>query len=363
MMKQYKWKLLVSSLLILLPILFGIGLWNELPQQMATHWGLDGKANGWSTPLFAVVFFPLLLLCAHWICIWVTARDKKNAEQSEKVFGMIFWIIPIISLYANSILYATAFGMDLNISTLSLVLIGVCFILIGNYLPKCKQNNTIGIKISWTLANEENWNYTHRLGGRVWVIVGILTLLCVFLPAKVLPAVLILSILSAVGIPFLSSYLFYKKQLREGRATKEDYQMKKISKAATVVVLIAVAMVIAFCLIICFTGNIEMRYDGDSFHAKADYYDDLYVAYDTIREIEYRDSFDGGERIVGFGSPRLSMGSFRNEEFGAYIRYSYTRCDACVVLRIEGNQTVVLSGTDQEQTKAIYNMLSSKISK
>ncbi|MBR2895453.1 MAG: DUF1648 domain-containing protein, partial [Oscillospiraceae bacterium] len=66
MIKNHKWKLLVSSLLILAPMLVGLLYWNELPGQMATHWGVNGTADGWSSRTFAVVGMPLLLLAMHW---------------------------------------------------------------------------------------------------------------------------------------------------------------------------------------------------------------------------------------------------------------------------------------------------------
>ena len=90
------------------------------------------------------------------------------------------------------------------------VLIGVIFTIIGNYLPKCKQNYTIGIKIPWTLNNEENWNKTHRFAGWLWTVCGILIMLTgffggfrVFLPIT----------LWMVIAPIIDSYFLHRKGL------------------------------------------------------------------------------------------------------------------------------------------------------
>ena len=88
--------------------------------------------------------------------------------------------------------------------------LAVLFIIIGNYMPKCKQNFTIGIKIPTTLNSEENWNATHRVAGVVWVICGILLLPLVFLPERFLPFTLI-AVIPAILIPTIYSIVYDKK--------------------------------------------------------------------------------------------------------------------------------------------------------
>ena len=91
------------------------------------------------------------------------------------------------------------------------------FILIGNYLPKCKQNHTIGIKIPWTLNSEENWNATHRFSGKVWVICGILILFSIFLPTNFAAYAMIAVAAVMVALPIIYSYNYYKRQEGSGK--------------------------------------------------------------------------------------------------------------------------------------------------
>lgn len=93
MMKQYKKELIVSTLLALLPIAAGLLLWNRLPGQLATHWGMSG-ADRWSGKAAAVFLRPLLLLAAHYLVLFLVFRDAKNRNQSKKVVGLLFWMIP-----------------------------------------------------------------------------------------------------------------------------------------------------------------------------------------------------------------------------------------------------------------------------
>ena len=83
----------------------------------------------------------------------------------------------MLSLVTNGIVYLTAMGADIDVFVICFVLIGIVFIVFGNYMPKLQQNYTVGIKMPWTLNSTENWNRTHRLGGRLFIVGGILMIL------------------------------------------------------------------------------------------------------------------------------------------------------------------------------------------
>ena len=359
MMKRHKGTLILTSALTLLPILVGLVLWNRLPDQMPTHWGLNGAVDGWSGKPFAVLGLPLILLAAHWFCVGVTSLDSGNKEQNRKVSALVLWIIPIVSWFSNGIVYAAALDLDVNFVTITLVLMGAMFVAVGNYLPKCKQNRTIGIRIPWTLNDEENWNATHRVGGRIWVVGGVLMLAGCFLPERLGVAMMLALLPVLVLIPVLYSYAFYKKKVREGRSPVTSATMKPLGKRAKIASLVGLASVLVLVVGLMFTGEIEVCYDEDSFTVEADYYQDLTVEYAAVDRIEYREADKAGIRTFGFGSARLLMGQFKNDEFGAYTRYSYTKCDSCVVLTV-GENTLVLSGPDEAATRAIYEELSAR---
>ena len=361
MLKQNKGKAIVSSVVILLPMAAGLLLWNRLPEAMATHWGADGVADGFSGRGFAVFGLPLILLAVHWLCLWITQKTLGEQNQPEKALHMAFWIIPFLSLLAGAVVYSAAFGQSFSMRMLPLPLLGLMFLYIGNYLPKCRRNRTLGIKIKWALSNDENWNATHRFGGKVWVVCGLVMILTAFLPEKLMIGVMAAVLLAAVVLPVLYSALYYKKQVQAGTAPeKADYPMKKRDKVVGAVSGAATVLILAFVTVICFTGNINVHFTDKVFTVEASYYSDLTVAYDTVDQIEYRTDCELGSRRFGFGSPRLSMGTFRNEEFGDYTRYTYTRCDACVVLT-SGDRVLVLSGEDAAATEAIYQTLCERI--
>lgn len=220
MIRTNKWKLIVSSIVILLPALAGAIMWDMLPEKMPIHFGADGNADRWGGKLFTITVIPAIILILHWVCLLATFADPKNRDQTKKALGMIFWICPIISVLASVIIYAMSLGIDLSVSFIVTILAGIMFVLIGNYLPKCKQNHTFGIRIKWTLENEENWNATHRFCGKIMVCGGFLTMACVFLPKAVIPYVLIAILVTLILITLIYSYVYHRKHLRAGTEKK-----------------------------------------------------------------------------------------------------------------------------------------------
>lgn len=208
MLKKNKGLMALTSLIILLPMAAGILLWDRLPEVMATHWGTNGEADGWSSRPVAVFGLPLLLLAVHWIGMWVTGLDSRNKTQHPKVLYMMMWLLPAISLLGNGSTYAAALGWEMDLFRYVYLLLGLLFIIIGNYLPKCKQNWFIGIKIKWTLEDEENWYATHRLAGKVWVIGGLAILLCGFLSMEYLFPLLVLAM---ILLPVLYSWRYSRR--------------------------------------------------------------------------------------------------------------------------------------------------------
>lgn len=173
--------LVLTSIVILLPMFVGLILWNRLPEQMPTHFGFNGTADGYSGRPFAIIGLPLFLLAIQLLCAFALRADPKKQNISEKLVQLTLWICPAVSLFAGLSIYLSALGFAINVSRLGMVFVGLIFIVIGNYLPKCRHNYTVGIRLPWTLDNEDNWNHTHRFAGYVWIIAGVVTLLSVFL--------------------------------------------------------------------------------------------------------------------------------------------------------------------------------------
>ena len=353
MIKKNKWKLILSSAAILLPCLVGVIFWKQL----------STLPGGPSAMLKPVLVMPLVLLGFQWICVLISAKDIKGAEQNQKVFSMIIWIIPVVSWFSCGMIYATALGKSLEAAQYSCLLFGILFTVLGNYLPKCKQSFTTGIKIKWTLANEENWYATHRFGGKVWMISGLLVMACTFLPLPVGFIVMFVIMAIACAVPVIYSYRYYQKQVEEGSAPKKaEIQMSKNMKTARNVTLTLVAVVlVGFCIFIFGFAGYEIQYGDTSILIDATGWEDVTIQYAEIESVEYRESCSVGMRTYGFGDVPVQMGIYTNSEFGSYTRFAYSG-GAAVVLTVDG-KIIALGGKDEQSTKAIYDALLQRVGK
>ena len=212
MFKQYKKTLIITSLILLIPIAVGLLLWNQLPDVIPTHWGINGEVDGWSSKPFAVFFLPLLLVVIQWGCVFASTADPKYKNYNPRMLKLVLWICPAISLIMNGMVYVAALGYEIPIKTIMPLLVGAMFVVIGNWLPKCQQTYTMGIKLPWTYASEANWNATHRFGGKVWVAGGIITMLTALHSNF---WVLMIIIVAMVILPTVYSYLYYRNHEKE----------------------------------------------------------------------------------------------------------------------------------------------------
>lgn len=210
-----KFKIIITSIIVLLPILVGVAYWDELPEQIATHWGPSGEPDGWSSKAVAVFAVPLFLTAIHLICIMATRSDKKNRSQNAKMMELTYWLTPVVSLIVNGMTYANALGREVDVIRLLPIVIGLLFLFIGNYMPKCTPNRTIGFRIKWTLEDEENWIATHRFGGKVLVIGAIVLLATVLAPAEILAWLMIGIVLAMAAVPLIYSYCFSRKKSKK----------------------------------------------------------------------------------------------------------------------------------------------------
>lgn len=184
MIKRNLKTVIITSVLLLLPILVGVLLWNRLPEQMVTTFGTYGEEAGFSSKAFTVFGMPLCILGVHLLCVFLTSIDPKNKRISDKMFSLVLWVVPFIAAFMFFCIYGYALGLTIDIYVIMMILYGILLIVLGNYMPKMKQSYTIGIKLPWTLESEENWSRTHRLGGWVFMVGGLVTLGLIFVPYR-----------------------------------------------------------------------------------------------------------------------------------------------------------------------------------
>ncbi len=200
---------ILTTMVCLLPIIMAIILYPQLPDTVAIHWDANGNVNGTASKFVATIILPGGLLLLSLFMPVLMKIDPKYDNMGEKIKTVVCWIIPIISVVCSGITLSNAMGKSVPVQVIVPMLLGVIFIIIGNYLPKTKQTYTVGIRIPWTLDNEDNWNKTHRLAGFVWVVGGVVVFASSFTELRVW--IITISIAVMVIVPTVYSFLHYKK--------------------------------------------------------------------------------------------------------------------------------------------------------
>lgn len=214
MLKRYRGTLIVTMLVLLLPMAVGLLLWNALPEQVPTHFNAAGEADGWSSRGFAVFGLPAVLMAIHWGCALVSLKMDPKAENLQgKMMSLVLWICPAMAILMMALVYGNAMGLDWPAEVLTPLALGLMMAVIGNWLPKCRQSYTLGIKLPWTLADEDNWNRTHRFAGPIWVAGGLVMIATALLGGQLL-WLLVPVLLAMVIAPTVYSYLLYRSKYK-----------------------------------------------------------------------------------------------------------------------------------------------------
>lgn len=200
--------MIITSIVCLIPFFISSIFYNALPDKVATNFDFNGIPNGYSSKMFAAFGLPAIMLIINIILNFFIDNDPRKANVSKTIKTISKWIIPIMSIIMQSVTMIYAVGKNINISMFVSILIGIMIMVLGNYLPKCKQNYTVGVKTPWTLNNEEVWNKTHKMSGYLWVIGGGIITISSFIQIKYIT----LFVFVIIGfVPIIYSYVLFRK--------------------------------------------------------------------------------------------------------------------------------------------------------
>ena len=205
--------LILSTLVCLSPILMYLAVYNQLPDYMVQHWGAGGTPT-WSAPKHLAIFItPVMLAVINLIVATLMNSNSAVQKNPKKVQQMVLWLVPIISVFVNLGILLANLDTNFDIMIASLAFVGLLLIIIGNYLPKTRQNYLIGVRVSWTLNDADNWNKTHRLAGKTCILAGFLLLIGAVLPhnQSALTFLLISILILVAVIPITYSYILHRQ--------------------------------------------------------------------------------------------------------------------------------------------------------
>ena len=222
--KNNKAIILLTSIVCLLPLILSAVVYNDLPEQIAVQWSAGGNPQNYVPKAAAAFGLPFLFMAINIFSNVRLLNDPKKVGASQTARMIMLWVVPFASLVLMPVSLFFAMGVMIPVTVVIPLILGIVFILYGNYLPKNRRNYVIGYKIPWTFNNADNWNKAHRLAGYLWIFGGIGLIVQAFATFEN-TAWLILSLLIVVMVvlvPIIYSYALYKKTAADERHNEEE---------------------------------------------------------------------------------------------------------------------------------------------
>lgn len=200
---------ILTAGLCLIGCLPGLICWKDMPEQIPMHWGIDNQPNAWGSKLFVFLGLPLMMAALHLLCCAADNFAAASAATHPKaVKRIVRLIIPVITIVIECITVMYVMHLMTDIGLAVCLMMGVMLIVLGNYLPKSRPNRTFGIKLPWTIADEDVWHKTHRLGGWLYIIGGVILIAAAFFRAYIVGIVIMFII---VLIPVVYSFIISRR--------------------------------------------------------------------------------------------------------------------------------------------------------
>ncbi|MFC1626811.1 SdpI family protein [Patescibacteria group bacterium] len=200
--------------IILLSLIFGIYFYSHFPDQVANHWNFEGIVDGYTNKTIGAFAIPLLLTAMYLLFRVLPSIDPRQNRYAEFQKTYLSFRTVIMGFLFIIYILMGIFNLDfpINIGTFIPGLVGILMIIIGNFMGKIKPNWFMGIRTPWTLSSDAVWNKTHRVGGYLFALFGILIIISPFLQKTYSMMTFIGGTLIAVGGTVIYSYIAYRKE-------------------------------------------------------------------------------------------------------------------------------------------------------
>lgn len=197
-----------SAYILFIMLVLTVVAWIKIPdgQRIVTHWNAMGQPDGYSSKAFALLGLPITTLVLAGVFVLLARIENLSSVPT------IVWVAALsLFVVLQGLTVWTALGRKADMNAIIWGTFGLLIIVVGNYFPKLRQNRISGIRTPWTLSSELSWNKTHRIGGKLTVLYGLVILVCAFL----LEPIAILRVIIVLGLPyviflFIYSYVIWK---------------------------------------------------------------------------------------------------------------------------------------------------------
>lgn len=216
----------------LVPLVITAVMLGILPDKVPMHYNAEGEIDRWGSK-YENLIFPLIIiaLTLFWqLLIWYFEK-KASKTEDEKIqkealsnanvlsvvsisMSMMYCVMQCFFLYRAYVEANANFeGFVIDTAQMSCILLGVMFVVIGNFMPKTRRNGVVGLRIVWSMHNDITWAKSNRFAGVALIIVGVLTIITSIFTEGLLATGLMLAYLFiSLIVMLIYSYRVYKTQ-------------------------------------------------------------------------------------------------------------------------------------------------------
>ncbi|HEU5014865.1 MAG TPA: SdpI family protein [Roseiflexaceae bacterium] len=203
-----------APLCIAAMIIFGAVIYNQLPAQVPMHWGINGQVDRTGSRLEGALLLPLLSI-GVWLLMRVLPRiDPRRASYAEfqDTFNLFINIVILFLAALYVVMLGSTLGWNISVPQVVGVGVGLLLAVLGNEMGRVKPNWFVGIRTPWTLADPEVWRRTHRVGGRIFFVAGLVMAAVALLLPAYLFAVILVCVLVVALAPTVYSYVVWRQR-------------------------------------------------------------------------------------------------------------------------------------------------------
>ena len=203
--------------LIAIALVAGLSLWNQLPDQMASHWNSNDQVDGYISRFWGVFLMPLITLGMFVLFLVVPGIDplKANIAQFREAFNIFIALMVAFMLYVHGLTLVWSLGyQDFKMSAAMLPFMGILFIAIGYLLRQAKRNFFIGIRTPWTLSSDSVWDKTHQLGSTLFMVSGAFAILGGFFGGMTAFWLMFVPLIGSSLFLVVYSYVLYRGEMK-----------------------------------------------------------------------------------------------------------------------------------------------------
>lgn len=175
----------IPQLVVILAMLaVAVAVWPLAPERLPVHWNLAGEVDRYGGRFEALFVMPIVAAGIYLLLLFLPRIDpgRANYESFAKTYALIRTAILAMLAFFYACMLLAGFGFRVDMQLLTPAAVGIVFCVLGNVAGKIRPNWFVGVRTPWTLSSRESWNKTHRLAGRLFIILGLMLIAVGFIP-------------------------------------------------------------------------------------------------------------------------------------------------------------------------------------